>query len=201
MIVGTRKMVEAADAPFVVVDTTGLIEGVGRALKAYQIESIRPDAIVCIEHRGELGPLIRSQRTHNIPRIAASPGAVSKSREERIAARQRSFKTESVSLFTPAPAEKISVIQGGDLYLDRHGNERGKASWTMGWGLESGKIVPQGEIEHVSQNKPGDGSARGWLQKDRAWGRPVDVLVMPDGALLVSDDRAGAIYRIRYETE
>jgi glucose/arabinose dehydrogenase len=41
--------------------------------------------------------------------------------------------------------------------------------------------------------------ARGWLQGDRAWGRPVDVLVMPDGALLVSDDRAGAIYRIRYE--
>jgi glucose/arabinose dehydrogenase len=41
--------------------------------------------------------------------------------------------------------------------------------------------------------------AQGWLQQDRAWGRPVDVLVMPDGALLVSDDRAGAIYRIRYE--
>ena len=41
--------------------------------------------------------------------------------------------------------------------------------------------------------------ARGWLQGDRAWGRPVDVLVMPDGALLVSDDRAGAVYRIRYE--
>jgi len=42
--------------------------------------------------------------------------------------------------------------------------------------------------------------ARGWLQKDRAWGRPVDVLVMPDGALLVSDDRAGAVYRIYYES-
>jgi len=40
--------------------------------------------------------------------------------------------------------------------------------------------------------------AQGWLQEDRAWGRPVDVLIMPDGALLVSDDRAGAIYRIRY---
>ena len=40
--------------------------------------------------------------------------------------------------------------------------------------------------------------AQGWLQQDRAWGRPVDILVMPDGALLVSDDRAGAIYRIRY---
>lgn len=43
--------------------------------------------------------------------------------------------------------------------------------------------------------------ARGWLQGEQAWGRPVDVLVMPDGALLVSDDRAGAIYRIVYEGE
>jgi len=32
----------------------------------------------------------------------------------------------------------------------------------------------------------------------QAWGRPVDVLVMPDGALLVSDDTADAIYRISY---
>ena len=41
--------------------------------------------------------------------------------------------------------------------------------------------------------------AEGWLQGDEAWGRPVDVLVMPDGALLVSDDRKGAIYRIATE--
>jgi len=41
--------------------------------------------------------------------------------------------------------------------------------------------------------------AQGWLQGNRAWGRPVDVLVMPDGALLVSDDEAGAIYRITYK--
>ena len=40
--------------------------------------------------------------------------------------------------------------------------------------------------------------AEGWLQGDDAWGRPVDVLVTPDGALLVSDDHAGAIYRIGY---
>lgn len=40
--------------------------------------------------------------------------------------------------------------------------------------------------------------AEGWLQGRQAWGRPVDVLVMPDGALLVSDDLAGAIYRITY---
>lgn len=41
--------------------------------------------------------------------------------------------------------------------------------------------------------------AEGWLQGSRAWGRPVDILVMPDGSLLVSDDHAGAIYRISYK--
>jgi glucose/arabinose dehydrogenase len=41
--------------------------------------------------------------------------------------------------------------------------------------------------------------AEGWLKEDNTWwGRPVDVQVMPDGALLVSDDTAGAIYRITY---
>lgn len=40
--------------------------------------------------------------------------------------------------------------------------------------------------------------ATGWLQKNGAWGRPVDVVVGPDGALYVSDDRAGMIYRITY---
>ena len=37
------------------------------------------------------------------------------------------------------------------------------------------------------------------LVKDNQYlGRPVDVLVMPDGSLLVSDDHAGAIYRVSY---
>ncbi len=40
--------------------------------------------------------------------------------------------------------------------------------------------------------------ATGWLDKRGAWGRPVDVIVGTDGALYVSDDRAGMIYRITY---
>ena len=51
--------------------------------------------------------------------------------------------------------------------------------------------------------------AEGWLRGMKpapaggamigdVWGRPADVLVMPDGALLVSDDKAGVIYRISY---
>jgi glucose/arabinose dehydrogenase len=41
--------------------------------------------------------------------------------------------------------------------------------------------------------------AQGWLKGSVAGGRPADVLVMPDGALLVSDDKAGRIYRITYD--
>lgn len=42
--------------------------------------------------------------------------------------------------------------------------------------------------------------AAGWLgENGERHGRPVDVQVMPDGSLLVSDDLAGAIYRIWYD--
>jgi len=58
-------------------------------------------------------------------------------------------------------------------------------------------------ITLVSRNEQGDLRysvfAQGWLQDQKAWGRPVDLLVMPDGALLVSDDSAGLIYRISYK--
>jgi glucose/arabinose dehydrogenase len=52
----------------------------------------------------------------------------------------------------------------------------------------------------LDANRPVDYEifAEGWLQGNKARGRPVDILIMPDGALLVSDDRAGAIYRISY---
>jgi glucose/arabinose dehydrogenase len=45
----------------------------------------------------------------------------------------------------------------------------------------------------------GVGTTRGNTTSGQTWGRPADVLVMPDGALLVSDDLAGVIYRISYK--
>lgn len=38
----------------------------------------------------------------------------------------------------------------------------------------------------------------GWLNDGEAWGRPTDVLELPDGSLLVSDDYNGVIYRVSY---
>ncbi len=40
--------------------------------------------------------------------------------------------------------------------------------------------------------------AEGWLQGESESGRPVDLLIMADGSLLVSDDFAGKVYRITY---
>ncbi len=40
----------------------------------------------------------------------------------------------------------------------------------------------------------------GWLSKDaKALGRPVDILEMPDGSLLISDDKLGLIYKVEYK--
>lgn len=41
--------------------------------------------------------------------------------------------------------------------------------------------------------------AEGWLNGSSAWGRPVDLLELPDGSLLVSDDAADLIYRIAFD--
>lgn len=41
----------------------------------------------------------------------------------------------------------------------------------------------------------------GWLDAnaDEVWGRPVDIELMPDGSMLISDDYANVIYRVYYE--
>ncbi len=53
-------------------------------------------------------------------------------------------------------------------------------------------ILKKGKVESYSV------FASGWLEGVKAWGRPVDLLILPDGSMLVSDDRGGAIYRIHY---
>ena len=40
--------------------------------------------------------------------------------------------------------------------------------------------------------------AEGWLQGQESWGRPVCLLVLTDGSMLVSDDQGGAVFRISY---
>ena len=79
----------------------------------------------------------------------------------------------------------------GDLFIAEHG------SWNrdrkIGYRVMRVKVVDNRAVSY-------DPFAYGWLDEDaqEAFGRPVDVIVMPDGSLLVSDDSANAIYRITY---
>lgn len=53
---------------------------------------------------------------------------------------------------------------------------------------------------HFQDGKPvrQEDLVRGWLVGKEAWGRPVGVLVANDGSLLISDDKGGRIFRLRY---
>jgi len=65
---------------------------------------------------------------------------------------------------------------------------------------------PQGyKVMLVKFNKQGQVIAEedfisGWLDKDgQVIGRPVDILALPDGGLLISDDKNGLIYKVSYK--
>jgi glucose/arabinose dehydrogenase len=78
----------------------------------------------------------------------------------------------------------------GDLFLAQHGSWN--RTFPIGYRV---MLVNMDEAGNVTGQKV---FASGWLQRGRAWGRPVDVKTLPDGSLLVSDDFAGVIYRITY---
>jgi glucose/arabinose dehydrogenase len=77
----------------------------------------------------------------------------------------------------------------GQIFIAEHGSWN--RSTPIGYRVMRVRLEGHRAVEYTA-------FAEGWLQDGRAWGRPVDVLVMPDGALLVSDDQAGAIYRISF---
>lgn len=80
----------------------------------------------------------------------------------------------------------------GQLFIAEHGSW--DRSRKVGYKLTLVKV-------EGSKATAGEVFASGWLNESdqKAWGRPVDVLVMNDGSMLVSDDRAGVIYRITYK--
>lgn len=85
--------------------------------------------------------------------------------------------------------DMFPVEYHGQLFIAEHG------SWN--------RIPPSGyRVSVVRLDEKGgpmyEPFIDGWLRAGRASGTPVDVLVMPDGSVLVSDDRAGKIYRITY---
>lgn len=79
----------------------------------------------------------------------------------------------------------------GQIFIAEHG------SWNRAVPIGYRLVLAKVENSSVTGTEV---FADGWLQGGRAWGRPVDVQVMPDGALLVSDDLSDVIYRISYQS-
>lgn len=79
------------------------------------------------------------------------------------------------------------------IFIARHG------SWNktkkIGGDVVVAKLNKNGSVKSIEP------FLTGFLQNNAYIGRPVDVQVMKDGSLLVSDDYAGAVYRVTYSGE
>jgi polynucleotide 5'-hydroxyl-kinase GRC3/NOL9 len=91
MVVGARRMLDASRADVVIVNTTGLIHGLGRVLKHYKIEVLRPDVLVALDARGELGSILHTARNRPILRLDPSPRRRAKSPDTKRQSRERAF--------------------------------------------------------------------------------------------------------------
>nr|WP_235971108.1 PQQ-dependent sugar dehydrogenase [Azohydromonas caseinilytica] len=109
------------------------------------------------------------------------------------------------------PAQVLTEAHAADLGLVFYTGKRFPAKYQGGiFSAQHGswnRTKPNGAQVLFTSLKP-DGTAdktevfaSGWLDDETGTlrGRPVDVAVMKDGSLLVSDDYAGAIYRITYQ--
>ena len=78
----------------------------------------------------------------------------------------------------------------GQAFIARHG------SWNktkkIGGDIVVAKLNADGTLQSLEP------FLTGFLENNSYVGRPVDLLVMKDGSLLISDDYAGAIYRVSY---
>ena len=107
--------------------------------------------------------------------------------------------------FTP-PAQKLSahvaplglVFYEGDMFPEEYTKQvliAEHGSWNR-----SQKIGYRISIVRMKNGQPQSYGvfADGWLKDEEVSGRPVDLLLLPDGSMVVSDDKAGSLYRIAY---
>ncbi len=86
----------------------------------------------------------------------------------------------------------------GNLLVTFHGSWN--RSVPTGYKIVLMKTHPNINDQTLTFDSPED-FMTGWLTPDGALGRPVDIFIKPDGQILVSDDKAGVVYLLRYSNE
>ncbi|RBI67747.1 sorbosone dehydrogenase family protein [Vreelandella sulfidaeris] len=111
--------------------------------------------------------------------------------------------TMPVATMDPHSAPLGMRFYDGEMFPEEYQNAifiARRGSWnrslSAGYDVQVAKISEDGERAGLSPFMVGFHDPR----NNDFSGRPVDVLQMPDGALLVADEQNGAIYRISYET-
>ena len=115
-------------------------------------------------------------------------------------------KLKACSSFTP-PAQKLGAhvaplglaFYTGKMFPEAYRNQvfiAEHGSWNRS--KKSGYRVSLVRLDGKGNAVGYEPFLQGWLESEKNWGRPADVLVMPDGALLVSDEMANAVYRVSY---
>ena len=143
----------------------------------------------------EAGPGLRLSvlppgRHAPIPNSAASAPAANRRRRSRGWAR-----TSPRSACASTPGAQFPESYRRSIFIAEHGSWN--RSRKVGYRVVRIGLDAAGKVE---RDEP---FVEGWLQLDAVgresvWGRPADVLPLPDGSLLISDDTAGAIYRVVY---
>lgn len=77
----------------------------------------------------------------------------------------------------------------GQIFVAEHG------SWNRDDPIGYRIMLARRERDQIVDYRP---FATGWLHDGEVWGRPVDIVLLPSGAMLVSDDKGNRIFRIRY---
>lgn len=112
--------------------------------------------------------------------------------------------TEPAFKFEPHSAPLGLRFYQGDMFPDKYKNNiivAQHGSWNRS--PEAGHIGYQLRFVQIENDKvvKSEIFADGWLDQEtnKGIGKPVDILEMPDGSILVSDDVAHCIYRISYK--
>jgi glucose/arabinose dehydrogenase len=108
------------------------------------------------------------------------------------------FKAPAANL-TPHGAALGIKFNTGNMFPDQYRNKvfiAEHGSWNRSTPIGYRVMMADVEGDGVKSYTP---FIDGFLSNGEAWGRPVDVLFLKDGSMLISDDHANAVYRVTYQ--